>query len=1272
MDFFLFVRSKSYRELKQYDKYVTSMNEALLSSDTPILKSLLFQVNFDKELEIYFETSLMCLLNSIEMHLSQVYFKSWVQSVIEWLHKNKYPLDTLKTLNFTLRKHSNVSFEHILTIEDEFCPNKTGVRPSTNKQKTEWYKKLKTKISSETRTNVKMSWLNGESGEKVTRYMKDNFVNILFGLDGKPVLNYDLTQRTGKKHVVVLRDKHGKRLVYLKFYPDYPLRQQAVDELCFRLSGHGLISSLVKLTHDKQPHIVYPVLFSEPMGADDVRPTLHDNLFKVEEIEANFDMSLFSWKFLETFILRPREEKPDNVAVNVEPSSSKYFYASLDNDVTFGHRRYTCEQPNVYSIVYLSDLMWQPCSTSVASALLFMDIEKLFYEWINEFKETNQYLFGNEVRCLFNLEEVASIKRLIGSEYMGKSISCNLDACFTDADLIGVFNRLIKVKHILQQRTTSIFKLDKESKRQILLAENQSHFDLLQQLDTFDYGHYTRVNNENSIGDDYQTRFQKLPGFDRNFNTTHQDNENETVIISSKAVNEPITAYRLIKSKLGREKIMRIKTLASLDDQLKVLAYYTSSLSSSLNDFMNMDQREKSIFFKNVNWNLLSPQIQRDIFNLLSTDDIDIAQLCFVDLTLLNDDTLAKISRQQKNSLEKISIKNCANLTSNLFANRNEFQVKSLFLTELNQFVTIKAQTFNVMYLYLYELSKLERFEIEWDGSKLKEIYIETCSSLVLLNLNLMQLKLLTLKDVDSERLTLKYNLRSIEHTDENTVEHKEEKEFVFRNLIDRQINIRVWRVKRSFFAFDRESSKRTIKFEMNEDKNRYDLNFRIGNLLSPAIAYNNKGFALNGLKQYEEAIKCYDEAIRLDTKYAAAYTNKGAALSELKQYEEAIKCYDEAIRLDTKYAAAYNNKGIALRNLKQYEEAIKCLDEAIRLDTKYAAAYNNKGFALSELKQYEEAIKCYDKSIKLDPNNAAAYNNKGNALYEIKQYEEAIKCYDEAIRLDPNAATTYNNKGFALIDLKQYEEAIKCYDEAIRLDPNAATTYNNKGFALIDLKQYEEAIECLDEAIRLDTKYAAAYKNKGFALSELKQYEEAIKCYDKSIELDPKHASAYNNKGDAWRNLKEYEKAIECYDKRIKLRPKDAVAYFNKGFALNKLNQYKKAIECCDKSIKLDRNNAAAYDTKGEALNVLNQHEEAIKCLDEAIRLDPNNANAYYHKELALNGFQEKDQSLGFSGYEHIFLDSSKKYKPKEKMNSNDAHFFQFTFSATDAKSNL
>jgi tetratricopeptide (TPR) repeat protein len=83
-----------------------------------------------------------------------------------------------------------------------------------------------------------------------------------------------------------------------------------------------------------------------------------------------------------------------------------------------------------------------------------------------------------------------------------------------------------------------------------------------------------------------------------------------------------------------------------------------------------------------------------------------------------------------------------------------------------------------------------------------------------------------------------------------------------------------------------------------------------------------NQGNALNRQGKLDEAIKAYDEAIRLDPKYVAAWGNKGNALDGQGKYDEAIKAYDEAIRLDPKYAIAWNNKGIALEALGKTTEA--------------------------------------------------------------------------------------------------------------------------------------------------------------------------------------------------------------------------------------------------------------------------------------------------------------------------------------------------------------
>jgi tetratricopeptide (TPR) repeat protein len=79
-------------------------------------------------------------------------------------------------------------------------------------------------------------------------------------------------------------------------------------------------------------------------------------------------------------------------------------------------------------------------------------------------------------------------------------------------------------------------------------------------------------------------------------------------------------------------------------------------------------------------------------------------------------------------------------------------------------------------------------------------------------------------------------------------------------------------------------------------------------------------------------AIADYDEAIRLDPKYARAFTNRGNVYDAKSEYDRAIADHSEAIRLDPKYAVAINNRGIVYIHKKDYERAAADFAEVIRL----------------------------------------------------------------------------------------------------------------------------------------------------------------------------------------------------------------------------------------------------------------------------------------------------------------------------------------------------
>jgi tetratricopeptide (TPR) repeat protein/tRNA A-37 threonylcarbamoyl transferase component Bud32 len=74
--------------------------------------------------------------------------------------------------------------------------------------------------------------------------------------------------------------------------------------------------------------------------------------------------------------------------------------------------------------------------------------------------------------------------------------------------------------------------------------------------------------------------------------------------------------------------------------------------------------------------------------------------------------------------------------------------------------------------------------------------------------------------------------------------------------------------------------------------------------------AWYNKGVALVELGRYDEALPCYDRALAIDPQSAMAWLNKGAVLyNNLRQYREALECFQRAQRFGDPQAA----QGIAL-----------------------------------------------------------------------------------------------------------------------------------------------------------------------------------------------------------------------------------------------------------------------------------------------------------------------------------------------------------------------
>lgn len=347
-------------------------------------------------------------------------------------------------------------------------------------------------------------------------------------------------------------------------------------------------------------------------------------------------------------------------------------------------------------------------------------------------------------------------------------------------------------------------------------------------------------------------------------------------------------------------------------------------------------------------------------------------------------------------------------------------------------------------------------------------------------------------------------------------------------------------------------------------------------------------------------AIKMLFRSVFEDIKFTN-YTLSGKVFKRLKNYNAAIKVFEDAAEKTGKTELFYSEIGdlsIEAGNpynaVKYYRNAINNAPDNIVLWAKLANTL--KTYYDSNVAEIKE---CYSKLAELDPSNAKIYYELGHLYIKLEDHLNSMNAFKKACDLDQSNPYYHNSFAFSLIQLKDYDGAISEYQKAVKLNPN------NEWTSIVS-----QALGAIYHQVK-------------------RNHEAAVVSYQTSIALDPKNIDAVVCLGELYHEADDFDNAIDCYCEAIRVNPQMDNVFCNLGMALWEKDFPEEAIIAYQNCININPLNELAYNNMGVTyLDGIGRTEDAVASFVQALKCNPNFALAYYNLGRAYQVLGKKKEA--------------------------------------------
>src|ERR1700719_1850861 len=196
----------------------------------------------------------------------------------------------------------------------------------------------------------------------------------------------------------------------------------------------------------------------------------------------------------------------------------------------------------------------------------------------------------------------------------------------------------------------------------------------------------------------------------------------------------------------------------------------------------------------------------------------------------------------------------------------------------------------------------------------------------------------------------------------------------------------------------------------------------------------------------WNNAIRYYEEALKLDPNYALAYCGLAdnyaymgsVVMREREAIEKEKEFAEKALALDPELAEAHMSHALVLVANYDWRNGLREFDRALELNPNLAFAYELQAWTVNGLGRFDEAIAKTRKAVELDPLNPFFQMSLSFYQYWGRRYDDAIAQARKTLAMDPNSAISHVLLGLSFLKKGDTAGAIAELQKSKAPDPGA------------------------------------------------------------------------------------------------------------------------------------------------------------------------------------------------------------------------------------------